>query len=94
MTGGAGPALRSYVEEEFQRCDKTSQSPPGALSACAQFLPISVRPAAALPQRSSLVPSLSERPSGTLHKPIQQKVVLRLKNSKLNGKPSEHVVGL
>lgn len=78
MTRGADPALHSYEEEVFQMCDKTHQSPLGALSACAPFPPISVRPDAALPQRSSLVPSLQERPSGKLHKPRRKKITVVL----------------
>lgn len=50
-------------------CDKTHQSPLGALSACAPFLPTSALPDAARPQQSSLVPLLREHPSGKLHKP-------------------------
>ena len=69
MTKGAGPALHSYVEEVFQGCDKAHQSPLGALSACALFLPISVLPAAALLLPFLLVPLLHGRLSGKLHKP-------------------------
>lgn len=79
MTRGAGPALHSYVEEVFQGCDKAHQSPPGALSACALFPPISVLPAAALPPPFSLAPLLHEHLSGTLHKP-EAELSLVIKN--------------
>lgn len=79
MTRGAGPALHSYVEEVFQGCDKAHQSPLGVLSACAPFPPISVLPAAALPQPFLLVPLLHEHLSGKLHKP-EAELSLVIKN--------------
>lgn len=69
----------------FQGCDKAHQSPPGALSACAPFLPISVLPAAALPLLSLLAPLLHERLSGKLHRPgTKVRVELKKKYKKGN----------
>lgn len=74
----------------FQGCDKAHQSPPGALSACALFLPISVLPAAALPLLSLLAPLLRERLSGKLHRP-GTKVRVEFKKS-IKGKSLWHTV--